>query len=120
MACLGKLDGVQAVRTLYVSPCQDLVEVRGLRPPTAVFVVAGPRPNASNSSFGCILGSIRPRKWWKTATVQVGRAARTVLQTGILVACPHVPGAFDAFENIDASGALKRGFELQDLWRALF
>jgi len=54
----------------------------GLRPPTAVFVVAGPRPNASNSSFGCILGSIRPRKWWKTATVQVGHAARTVLQTG--------------------------------------
>ena len=26
----------------------------------------------------------------------------------------------DAFENIDASSALKRGFELQDLWRALF
>ena len=31
------------------------------------------------------------------------------------------PETVDAFENIDgAPGALKRGFELWDLWRALF
>jgi len=32
------------------------------------------------------------------------------------------PATVDAFDNIDGlvAGALKRGFELWDLWRALF
>jgi len=49
--------------------------------------------------------------------VQAGRAAWTVLQTGTLVVWGGTlrilgaPETFDAFENIDASDALKRGFD---------